>query len=103
MKNANGTAIAMHSTVTSAAMSSVRPTMRRYVGVKISLKFSVVNVATTLFVNGSVDRNAVAKMKRERPEIGDHQPRHRRGEQAMGVLRWFICPPGSAVAEICPG
>ena len=62
MKNANGTAMTMQRIVTSAAMSSVRPMIFRYVGENSSLKFSVVKVVTTLLVKGSVVKNAVAKI-----------------------------------------
>jgi len=67
MKYAKGTAITMHSTETITAMNSVRPMMRRYVGLRRALKFSVVNVGTTSLVNGSVVKNAVAKIATRAP------------------------------------
>ena len=67
MKNANGTATSMQSTVTSTAMSRVRPMMPAYVALKSVRKFSSVTVRTTRLVKGSVRQNAVAKMTARAP------------------------------------
>ena len=60
MKNAIGSPMRMHRTVTDSAMPTVSSVARRYAGsVKTSTRLAVVNVRTTALVNSSTLKNAV--------------------------------------------